>query len=238
VGDQPTSANPPTVKTSYMVTTMSPDGVEHAIVGTPDDPSTYTAVIPGGYEGSDLSFVPGENGQWVFSVWRLDGGNRTLAVQRQAETDMAQVGAAAPGIGTGPRLRISGLRIQPSPVVGQQSTFTVQLSPDSGAQTTGEAPVSLVGDDGYVHSIGAVQFANGSGTFVWTPQQTASNSRLAIGTSDGLFPITVDPAVGPPASAAGEDAPEVAPSDADAPPTTGSGSDADLPSSDDSSASP
>jgi hypothetical protein len=232
------SANPPTVKTSYMVTTTSPDGVEHAIVGTPDDPSTYTAVIPGGYEGSNLGFVPGENGQWVFSVWRLDGGNKMLAVQRQAQTDTAQVGAGPPGIGIGAPMRVAGLRIQPSPVVGQQSTFTVQLSPDSAAQTPSQVPVSLVGDDGYVHPIGTIQFANGSGTFVWTPQQTASNSRLVIGTSDGLFPITVDPAAGSSASAAGEDPAGAAPSEADAAPTTGSGSDADLPPSDDSSDSP
>jgi hypothetical protein len=239
------SANGAIVKTKYMVTLTQPDGVEHAILGTPADPASEGANSEASSE-TDLSFVPGENGPWVFSVWRLDGGARALAVQRQVQIDKAQPGVMSPGVSTAPAShQIASITIDPSPAAtGQPVKIAVQLRAGSGAGVPTEMRASLVGDDGFVQPIGAVQLTNGSGTLVWVPQQTVNNGRLVVGDADGLFSIAVGASSATPVATTGPTADQSAspvPSDADAaPPTTGDdgGPVPDAPQPDNGSESP
>jgi hypothetical protein len=232
------------VQMKYIVTATPPDGVEHAILGTPANPA-FQGANSAGSSMTDLGFVPGENGPWLFSVWRLDGANRTLAVERQATTDKAQRGLMPPGVSTAPAShQIASLSIDPSPpVVNQPVKIAVQLRAGSGAGAPSEMRASLVGDDGFVQPLGAVQLTNGSGTLVWVPQQTVNNGQLVIGDADGLFPIAIGASPPMPvatADAAGGDSAGPVPNGADAAPsTTGDdrAPDADVPQPDNGSES-
>jgi hypothetical protein len=196
------------VETTFRLVATRPDGSERDIVGTPDHPGTASGNAPGAVGHSEVSLVPNQNGDWIFTVWQLDGGNKTIAVQRHVQTDKAAVsnppdtGSSSGAAGAAPHL-VEAIHLDPSQaVVGEPVTIGVQMGNQAVAQSLSEVPINVLDESG-AQPLGTVKLAGGSGTFVWVPEHATGQALLQVG--DQTVSITVLDTPAAPSSGASDD---------------------------------